>query len=250
MIQNRKIKWAFVGQADWRDAYTERRQLLIHNISDMCRPDEGHIFSRHGEGDEILPPCPSRLYPDGNIPSMCQCQYPAGPGTLSFDTILTDSIYAFHIRGDNFYSARIADILGAGAIPVVVDHTMLLGMSGQCHVPVKDIAIWVPHDEWMQNPAQATLKAVLQKSHSDMEKMLRLLQYYRSLLLHGLYGNNRIVEDRLRHMVLRCLSEDLLNQLNATKADMTCDFEDVDLLPAFPTIGDIDDVDSPMAALF
>eukprot|EP01053_Blabericola_migrator_P003026 Blabericola_migrator_1__3025@NODE_187_length_11743_cov_250_942275_g162_i0_p5_GENE_NODE_187_length_11743_cov_250_942275_g162_i0NODE_187_length_11743_cov_250_942275_g162_i0_p5_ORF_typecomplete_len512_score64_89Exostosin/PF03016_15/4_4e10_NODE_187_length_11743_cov_250_942275_g162_i074268961 len=240
MIDTRKVKWAFVGQADGREAYRERRQLLNHNVSALCK--DGAILCRHGNGPDEVPLCPRQLLPDGGVPAnLCQCYLPSDVIGVSFEASLVEALYAFHIRGDDYYSARIADILGAGAIPVIVDHTMLFGMSGSCQVPVKELAVWVPRSEWLDDPAKAALKAVSQKSHTDMEKMVRLLQYYRPFLLNGLYSDSRVVEDRIYHMATRCLTAELLRQFDVSKAELVCDFEDCDAYPAFPTIGDTDD---------
>eukprot|EP01053_Blabericola_migrator_P008753 Blabericola_migrator_1__8752@NODE_460_length_8295_cov_270_146208_g162_i1_p4_GENE_NODE_460_length_8295_cov_270_146208_g162_i1NODE_460_length_8295_cov_270_146208_g162_i1_p4_ORF_typecomplete_len356_score29_62Exostosin/PF03016_15/6_3e07MogR_DNAbind/PF12181_8/0_41_NODE_460_length_8295_cov_270_146208_g162_i168917958 len=243
MKENRHVKWVFNGQIDGRWAYDDRRQFLIHNIKPFC--DDGAVISRIGEGPEYLTICPSRLLPDGSLPPMCRCYDETRHRAIKFEDVLMQSLFAFHIKGDDYYSARLPDILGAGAVPVVVDHTMLLGLSGQCHIPLKHMFIYVPIEEWMDDPVAAAHRAVGNKSHNEMEKLVRLLEYYRGAQLSGIYGNNRVVEDRLSHMITRCISEDVLRQLEFTKSDMTCDFEDDGNSQAFPRTGDADDVQPP-----
>eukprot|EP01053_Blabericola_migrator_P003025 Blabericola_migrator_1__3024@NODE_187_length_11743_cov_250_942275_g162_i0_p2_GENE_NODE_187_length_11743_cov_250_942275_g162_i0NODE_187_length_11743_cov_250_942275_g162_i0_p2_ORF_typecomplete_len520_score65_79Exostosin/PF03016_15/1_1e06_NODE_187_length_11743_cov_250_942275_g162_i050726631 len=243
MLQNRKIKWLFNGQIDYRPAYDDRRLLLKRNVTSLC--DDGGIISRIDEGPESIPECSAHRLVNGRAPSLCQCFERHRIRTIGFEDTLLHTLFAFHIRGDDYYSSRIADILGAGAVPLIVDYTMMLGMSGQCHSPVKDMAVWIPRDEWVKDPAKAAMDAVNRKSHNDMEKLVRLLEYYRDSLLSGVYGDNRVIEDRLSHMALRCLNEDLLATMGFTKADMTCDFEDGANTPTFRSTGDLDDAEVP-----
>eukprot|EP01053_Blabericola_migrator_P005783 Blabericola_migrator_1__5782@NODE_292_length_10275_cov_168_705525_g240_i0_p2_GENE_NODE_292_length_10275_cov_168_705525_g240_i0NODE_292_length_10275_cov_168_705525_g240_i0_p2_ORF_typecomplete_len514_score73_16Exostosin/PF03016_15/0_00011_NODE_292_length_10275_cov_168_705525_g240_i025994140 len=236
MLNNRKLRWIFNGQIDKRPAYNDRRQLLLHDVSTLCTL--GAVISRKGHGPEPLPSCPEQHTITGDPPTKCQC---AEYRQTALEETLLAGLFDFHIRGDDFYSARIADILGMGGVPIVVDHNMTLGTTGQCHVPVKDIAIWIDYKDWMKDPVKATLKALYQKSHKEMEKLVRLLEYYRGSLIGGIYGDTRVVEDRLSHMVLRCLSEDVLQRMNFSKSDMVCDFEDSMNTHAWVSVSDVDD---------
>eukprot|EP01054_Gregarina_sp_Poly1_P003720 Gregarina_sp_Poly_1__3719@NODE_209_length_11372_cov_428_789120_g186_i0_p1_GENE_NODE_209_length_11372_cov_428_789120_g186_i0NODE_209_length_11372_cov_428_789120_g186_i0_p1_ORF_typecomplete_len530_score61_91Exostosin/PF03016_15/1_9e11_NODE_209_length_11372_cov_428_789120_g186_i060047593 len=240
MQQNRHNNIFFLGLADYRFQYAERLEMLAR-WSETCN---NTIIARVGEGPTELKPCSKE--------SLCKCVLPERlHGGQIFEKSIMDSLFSLHLRGDDFYSARIVDIIASGSVPVVIDKRMhSFGMSGQCHAPWKRMAIYVDREKFMRNPMEAIAREIAKKSHHELEQMVRLLFFYRLIMIHGMAVESRVVESRLTQFVTDCVTEEILQEMNLTKADKLCHFEETTARAAFLSTGDADDNEPPWRASF
>lgn len=251
MLQKRKHKFFFVGQADHRPAYAERRKLFSSKIPFIC--SEGVIIRTSG-GPEELEECEKDF--------LCQCQMPKGWRGDASAQMLLDSLFAFHIKGDDYYSARIVDIISSGSIPIVVDKALYgMSISGQCHAPWREMAIYLNLDAYNANPESAIHQAINSLTHQDIEKMVRLLYYYRPRSVNGNSAQNLVGEDRVSQYIYECVPETILQQIvvhtgrssggdRLSKLDIACDFENFITKQALPLLNDEDEHPAAWDCLF
>eukprot|EP01056_Protomagalhaensia_sp_Gyna25_P000586 Protomagalhaensia_sp_Gyna_25__585@NODE_1276_length_1990_cov_18_768324_g1018_i0_p1_GENE_NODE_1276_length_1990_cov_18_768324_g1018_i0NODE_1276_length_1990_cov_18_768324_g1018_i0_p1_ORF_typecomplete_len599_score75_46Exostosin/PF03016_15/5_9e10_NODE_1276_length_1990_cov_18_768324_g1018_i0631859 len=186
--------------------------------------------------DEDLPECP-RGHVEGCRIGFDQFHMDTYTYTLSrsrFGLILPET--------ENRASPRLMDVIAAGLIPVIVFRDIAaFSLPGQCFVPWRQLAIWIDEAEFSLDPEAAIRKHVLGQSSRDLEKLLRLQEYYRPLILLALYETDA---PYLRGLEIAhsCLPEAYLVQTQGiSKTMMPCDFEDFTAAPAFPTYSDEDD---------
>eukprot|EP01053_Blabericola_migrator_P000235 Blabericola_migrator_1__234@NODE_1061_length_5558_cov_570_766891_g729_i0_p1_GENE_NODE_1061_length_5558_cov_570_766891_g729_i0NODE_1061_length_5558_cov_570_766891_g729_i0_p1_ORF_typecomplete_len606_score73_87Exostosin/PF03016_15/5_2e10_NODE_1061_length_5558_cov_570_766891_g729_i015673384 len=143
---------------------------------------------------------------------------------------------------DNWGSPRLGDVIASGAIPIIVSTKQIaFGVPGQCHIPWRDMAIWIEDEEYAADPKAAIEKHVLSKTPVELEKILRILEYYRFDVLHP-PAITRVPVTRTFQAIQRCLPEAwLMATQKRSKTEFPCDFEDFSSTPAFLNESDEDD---------
>eukprot|EP01054_Gregarina_sp_Poly1_P003715 Gregarina_sp_Poly_1__3714@NODE_209_length_11372_cov_428_789120_g186_i0_p3_GENE_NODE_209_length_11372_cov_428_789120_g186_i0NODE_209_length_11372_cov_428_789120_g186_i0_p3_ORF_typecomplete_len521_score75_42Exostosin/PF03016_15/2_4e12_NODE_209_length_11372_cov_428_789120_g186_i03881950 len=228
--QNRRYHYFFMGQADGRWAYRTR----AHAVKELAGFWEPGVAARSG-GGEPLPDCTLTKWTGCEVPKTLK------RSAMTFERWMMDSQYGLHLRGDTFYSGRLAEVFASGEIPIIVDHTIhSLGMAGKCHQPLREMAYWISEEEWFKDARGALQKYVIDQPWNDKEKKLRLLEYYRFDNTHGLLGS-KVAEDRMYDYVANCLSEEITASLGVSKRSGICPFENDDLYSAFLPVADSDD---------
>lgn len=231
MLRERPHFSFFAGQIDRRSACAARRALLRRRVR-FC--ERKAVIVQSGKGRDILREC--------TLNDTCGCVKPRSwSGTSHLREIEMKSRFGFHLRGDDWSSARIAEIIALGMIPIVVGKEMFTwSMAGQCSAPWRKMAIYVDEDAFIRDPAAAVFQAVDSLSHQDYEKMLRLLYYYRPSVVHGSVIAS-VAQERMKQIAHDCVPESTLQELGYTKLWPLCPFEELTPRVSLPSLFDVED---------
>eukprot|EP01056_Protomagalhaensia_sp_Gyna25_P003468 Protomagalhaensia_sp_Gyna_25__3467@NODE_311_length_3957_cov_8_535988_g242_i0_p1_GENE_NODE_311_length_3957_cov_8_535988_g242_i0NODE_311_length_3957_cov_8_535988_g242_i0_p1_ORF_typecomplete_len530_score68_89Exostosin/PF03016_15/1_2e13_NODE_311_length_3957_cov_8_535988_g242_i022593848 len=232
--KERQHHYFFMGQADTRAAYRTR----AHAVKSLAGFWEPSVAARSGNG-EPLPQCTTQ-----NLTG-CEMNPKLARSAMTFERWMMDSQYGLHLRGDTYYSGRLAEIHASGVIPIIVDHTIYdLGLSGKCHQPAKDMAIWISEAAWFEDARGEMESKVINRSWTDQERILRLLEYYRPDNVHGML-TSRVPEDRVKDIIASCLPAEVSARTGFQKIDIAlCPFDPHEPMSSF--VATIDEDDTPV----
>eukprot|EP01054_Gregarina_sp_Poly1_P003716 Gregarina_sp_Poly_1__3715@NODE_209_length_11372_cov_428_789120_g186_i0_p6_GENE_NODE_209_length_11372_cov_428_789120_g186_i0NODE_209_length_11372_cov_428_789120_g186_i0_p6_ORF_typecomplete_len357_score39_02Exostosin/PF03016_15/0_00024_NODE_209_length_11372_cov_428_789120_g186_i049075977 len=237
MKLNRRHSLFFVSSIDSRPAYRRRWDTLIA-MANFSKPSYvahkiKHAFAppRKFEG----PQC------SNSVTQGCQLAESMG-STHLFAEWAVDSIFGLHVRGDDWYSSRLGEVLASAGVLVVVEpETWTFTMGDTCHIPFRDIVVTISDPLFWEDPRRALESALAELTHEEVEKKLRLLEYYRQDIFFGILGS-RCAHNHLTEYAQFCLSADVLGHFGIAKADNRCYFEHWNSLTPFPIENNEDDV--------
>eukprot|EP01054_Gregarina_sp_Poly1_P006594 Gregarina_sp_Poly_1__6593@NODE_353_length_9300_cov_96_781761_g295_i0_p2_GENE_NODE_353_length_9300_cov_96_781761_g295_i0NODE_353_length_9300_cov_96_781761_g295_i0_p2_ORF_typecomplete_len601_score67_65Exostosin/PF03016_15/6_4e11_NODE_353_length_9300_cov_96_781761_g295_i011072909 len=139
-------------------------------------------------------------------------------------------------------SPRLMDVIAAGLVPIIVFREALaFALPAQCHVPWRQMAIFLDEEEFAADPVAALRKHVLDRPKREIERILRLLEYYRDDILFTML-HTRVPANRLVDLAVKCVPESfLVSERGLSKTDLKCEFEDFTSAPSFINHRDEDD---------
>lgn len=203
------------GQADYRPAYNTRRQALT-NLGHVWRPSV--MFTN--SGDTSLKPCVNDSVYDG-----CQNKDMKFRGDRYVWELMLTAKTGFHIRGDDFSSARLMDLMSSQVLPVIpMKESFGISMHDSCHTPWQRFSFFLNEYDFADK-SEAAMQHVIAAMNDpvEAEKRLRMLEYYRRTSSFGILGASGI-HQYLQTATLECLPATVLSEMGIRKDRFQCPY--------------------------
>eukprot|EP01056_Protomagalhaensia_sp_Gyna25_P003469 Protomagalhaensia_sp_Gyna_25__3468@NODE_311_length_3957_cov_8_535988_g242_i0_p2_GENE_NODE_311_length_3957_cov_8_535988_g242_i0NODE_311_length_3957_cov_8_535988_g242_i0_p2_ORF_typecomplete_len523_score57_96Exostosin/PF03016_15/2_6e13_NODE_311_length_3957_cov_8_535988_g242_i07322300 len=233
LMKNRPVNLFFVASIDARASYQYRRNAFASLVGFRPPSHIAHQLKTLIPLEDNSTLCGGDTWQD--------CLLTQNLGNHFFAEWALESRYALHIRGDDFFSSRIAEALAAGNLLLIVDdETWAVAVGDLCDLPLREATITLPGEQFYANP-KATVEAALNSlTHNEAEKKLRILEYYRSDLFFGIVGSSA-AEKQVAEYASLCVPAAVLASGGVNKADFKCRFQHWAVTAAFPGYDDEDD---------